>query len=119
MRTFIVLVLTLGSACQVLAKGLVFENDAVRFTLGSDGLNTGLVEKSSGKDWLSEKPSRFAWIRKAGRVYPATNIQRRGPLLRIAFGTSGVTAVYKITDSWRHYTWPWTAPFRWRPTWRC
>jgi len=97
MRTLFTVMLTLGTVCPTRAEDFVYENDSVRFVLGSDGLNRSLVEKSSGKNWLSEKPSRFAWIRKAGQIYPATAVASSDGLLRITFATSGVTADYRVT----------------------
>ncbi len=103
MRTLIALTLIVVTASLVQAEEFTFENDLVRFALGTDGLNKSLVEKSSGKNWMADTPSRFAWLKKADKTYSSTAIAPAGELLHIAFGDSGITADVKITAHARHF----------------
>ncbi len=82
-----------GEAPQV----LVFENDLMRWTLGADGLSTSLLEKDGNRQRLSERPHHFAWITKDSKTFPATRVERRGELLHVSFGASGVEADYRVS----------------------
>jgi hypothetical protein len=86
----------LAVAAPVSGETFVFENDLVRYVLGDDGFSKSLVAKATGGEWLAPKPTRFAWIRKDGKTFPATAVARRGDGLRITFGDSAVAADYKV-----------------------
>jgi len=81
-----------AAAASVRGELIVFENDAVRFVLGADGRAAGLIVKPAGKELLRTPAGRFAYVRKAGKAYPATAAARREGGLRVTFGDSGVTA---------------------------
>ncbi|MCX7050081.1 MAG: hypothetical protein NTX50_31930 [Candidatus Sumerlaeota bacterium] len=74
----------------------VFENDLIRWSIGSDGMNKSLLEKKTGGEWLASN-SRIAWVKKGGKTFAASAVARRGEGLEIAFGDSGVTADCRIT----------------------
>ncbi len=75
----------------------VFENDLVRWTIGADGLNRSLLQKAGNLERLANRPQHFAWITKDSKTFPATQVERRGELLHVSFGASGVEADYRIT----------------------
>jgi len=96
MRTAIVVALLLAAVLPARADDLVFENDLVTYVLGGDGVNKHLRHKATGRELLAPEPSRFAWIKKGSKTYPATAIARRGEHLRVTFADSGVAADYAV-----------------------
>jgi len=96
MRTAIVVALLLAAVLPARADDLVFENDLVTYVLGGDGVSKHLRHKATGRELLAPEPSRFAWIKKGSKTYPATAIARRGEHLRVTFADSGVAADYAV-----------------------
>lgn len=102
-----IVAMLVGAACagtmfgSALAGGadevLVFENDLVRWTMGTNGVNLSLLEKDANRERLSNRPQPFAWITKDSKTFPATQVKRRGELVHVSFGNSGVEADYRIT----------------------
>lgn len=103
LATLAALVTGLAAAGSVRADHAIFENDLVRLEIGSDGFAKSLTEKSTGANWLADQPMCFAWIRKAGRIYPATAIQYDGAVLRMTFADSGVVAECRISARPRYF----------------
>jgi len=85
------------------AEPLAWENEVARLVIGSDGHLAALVEKGSGRSFLGPQPVRLAWVRRAGRVYPATAVRRRGDRLHLEFADSGISAVYRIEVRPRYF----------------
>ena len=96
MRTAIATAILLAAALSAAADDLVLENEAFTCVLGADGLAKHLRHKPTGRELLAEQPSRFAYIRKGGKTYPATVIARQGERLHITFADSGVAADYTV-----------------------
>ena len=96
MRPRLLALVLLAATPAARAEALVFENDLVRFVLTADGHAKSLVEKATGREQLAPRPTRFAYIKKAGKVYPATAITRQGNRLHVAFADSGATADYTV-----------------------
>jgi hypothetical protein len=82
------------------AENFVFESSTARLVIGTDGTAVSLVEKQNEKEQLSPGGGLpFAVVRKNGQLVSASGIERRGALFHVTFGTSGVTADYRITAS--------------------
>ena len=97
MKPIFTLFLAIAAANGALAKDFVFETRTARLAIRADAVATSLTEKQSGRELLRPGNLAFAAVRKAGRVFPASAADRRGDLLHVTFGTSGVDADYRIT----------------------
>lgn len=91
--------LILCTLCVPRARGesFIFQNDAVRYTLGDDGRNIELMEKATGSQWLANSNGPFARVKVGGNYHHSTAIEKRGDRLHVVFGDSGVEAVYGVT----------------------
>ena len=98
-RLMFALALGFAALNSAWTEDFVFETGAARLVIGSDGVANGLIEKQNGKDQLSPQRLPFAAVRKGGNVFPASSVERRGALIHVIFGTSGVSADYRITAS--------------------
>ena len=92
------------SPITAVAEEFVFETDTIRYIINSAGLNVGLQEKSTGKDWIAIKPSPFAHVTLSGKTHPVTELSRDGDLLIAKFGKTGVMASYQISAHKTHIT---------------
>jgi hypothetical protein len=95
----LILALALGFAAgsSANAENFVFETGMARLVIGSDGITGSLIEKQNKKEQLSGDGLPFAAIRKGGRLFPASAIERRRDLFHVTFGASSVSADYRIT----------------------
>ena len=99
--TTIVLGASLLSAPQ--PADLVFENDLVRWTIGSDGQNKSLVEKDTGKELLAAPGGCMFAIRQGDQTFEDPVIRRDGERLYVNFGRAGVNAEYRIVARPRYF----------------
>lgn len=81
------------------AEDFVFETGTARLVVRSDGLTSSLTEKQNGKEQLQPQRLPFAAARKGGHLFSASAVERRGGLFHVTFGTSGLSADYRITAS--------------------
>jgi len=80
------------------AEEFQFATQTARLTIRSDGAVSGFVAVSSGRALLRTANTPFAAVKKDGRLFPVTSIERRSPdLLQFTFGASGVVANYRVT----------------------
>jgi len=96
MRIRLLAFVLLAAAPAARGEDLVFENDAFRFVLTTNGGATSLVEKATGREQLVPGPRPFATARKGGKTYPATAVKRQGKHLHVTFGNSGAAAAYTV-----------------------
>lgn len=82
----------------------VFETKLVRYVLGANGRTISLLDKSSGKERIGDKPTPFAQVRVAGKTWPVTSLQRDGDTLLAKFGGGKVQARYRILARDTHLT---------------
>jgi hypothetical protein len=99
MRLALALVLAVATASAARAENFVFETGTARLVIGSNGDAISLIENQNGKEQLRPEGLPFATIKKDGRLFPASAIEGNGALLHVSFGTSGVSADYRITTS--------------------
>jgi hypothetical protein len=99
MKTIPALFLALLAVSTVQANDFVFETGMARLVIRPDAVASSLTDKQSGRELLRPGSLAFASIVKDGRVFPASAAERRGELLHVTFGTSGVDADYRITAS--------------------
>ena len=97
MRLTLGLALAFAFANATWAQDFVFETSMTRLVIQSNGTTSSLIEKKNEKEQLQPAGLPFAVVRKGGRIFPATAVERRGALFHVAFGTSGVSADYRIT----------------------
>jgi hypothetical protein len=89
------LVVSITGALQ--GNDFVFQNRSTRLTLRPNATLASLRDKQKGAELLSPVGPPFAAVRKHGRWFPATSVARKGDLLRVIFGGSGIDADYRIT----------------------
>jgi hypothetical protein len=97
MRQILTLALGLAAVNVARAENFVFDTGAARLVIGSDGMATSLIDKTNGKEQLQRLP--FSALRKSGQTFPASAITKQGALFHVTFGTSDVSADYRITSS--------------------
>ncbi len=102
--TIILILSILLSPISTFAEEFIFETNTIRYVINSNGLNTGLHEKHTGKNWISGKPSPFANVTKSGKTHPVTGLRRDGDSLIAKFGETGITARYRILAHKTHIT---------------
>lgn len=104
----LVFLLSFGASPAAYAQGqveeFVFETKTVRYVLGANGRTISLLDKSSGKERIGDKPTPFAQVRVAGKTWPVTSLQRDGDTLLAKFGGSKVQARYRILARDTHLT---------------
>lgn len=90
------------TSLNVNAEEFSFETDFFQYRITSRGVSSGLQEKESGRDWLANGSSPFARVALGGETFPATKLWRNKDTLRVKFGTSGITARYRIVPRKTH-----------------
>ena len=99
MRLLFAFFLAFAAANAAKAESFVFESSTARLVIGSNGDALNLIEKQNGKELLRPKGLPFAAVRKDGRLFSSSAMERKGVMLHVTFGTSGVFADYRITSS--------------------
>jgi hypothetical protein len=84
-----------GAACTL-------ETDWLRYSIGTDGRNLRFTDKQTGKEWAAPGDHRFAAVRKSGKNFPASSVGLAEGRLAVAFGDSGVRAVFRPVSHKRH-----------------
>jgi hypothetical protein len=97
MKLILALALAFAAASGARAEDFVFETRVTRLVIRPDAVASSLIEKQNGKERLRPEGLAFAAVRKGGRLFPASAADRRGDVLHVTFGTSGVDAEYRIT----------------------
>lgn len=84
---------------------ITLQTEAFRYVIRADGVNQSFVDRSTGTDYLdASSPSRFMTIARDGRTFGATALDRKGDLLFVEFGDSGVTAMVRQQTKRRYLT---------------
>lgn len=99
MRLALVFALIVATADAAQAESFVFDTSTARLEIGADGEAISLIRKQSGKEQLRPTGLPFALVKKNGQLFPASAMARNGALFHVTFGSSGVTADYRITAS--------------------
>jgi hypothetical protein len=76
---------------------IVVENNSLRLTLGEDGMARQLLEKKSGRNWLSSRPTPFASVVKGASIFPVSALTPSGGVVRADFAGAGVEADLRFT----------------------
>ncbi len=97
MKLILALALAFAAVNGAWAEDFVFETQATRLVIRPDGMASSLIEKQNGKERLRPEGVPFAAVMKGGQLFPASAAERRGDVLHVTFGTSGVDAEYRIT----------------------
>src|ERR1035437_10508952 len=98
MKLILALALVFAGVNGAWAEDFAFETREARLVIRSDAVASSLIEKRSGKELLGPGGVAFAAVRKGGQLLPASAADRRGDVLHVTFGTSGVDADYRITE---------------------
>jgi hypothetical protein len=97
MKLIPALVLAFAAVNVLWAEDFAFESSMSRLVIRSDGVASSLIDKQNGKERLRPEGGAFAAVGKGGRLYQASAADRRGDVLHVTFGTSGVDADYRVT----------------------
>ena len=97
MKPILALILVLAATNRARAEDFVFETGMARLVIRSDALVISLMDKQSGKERLRPGTVPFAAVGKGGKLFPASDVDRRGDRLHVTFGRSGVDADYRIS----------------------
>jgi hypothetical protein len=97
MKLVLTLTLAFAAVNGARAEDFVFETSVTRLVIRPDAVASSLIEKQNGKERLRPDGGAFAAIRKGGRLFPASAVDRHGDVLHLTFGASGVEAEYRIT----------------------
>jgi hypothetical protein len=97
MKLILALALAFAASNAARAEDSVFETRGTRLVIRPDAMASSLLEKQNGKERLRPEGVAFAAVKKGGRLFPASAADRRGKVLHVTFGTSGVNADYRIT----------------------
>jgi hypothetical protein len=99
MRLILTLALAFAAVNAARAENFVFETRVARLVIGSDSMASSLIDKQNGKEQLQPERLPFFAVRKSGQTFPASGIEKQGALFHVTFGTSGISADYRITAS--------------------
>ena len=97
MKPILGLALAFAAANGARAQGFAFETREMRLVIRPDGMASSLIEKQNGKERLRPEGVAFASIKRGGQLFPASAAERRGGVLHVTFGASGVDADYRFT----------------------
>ena len=97
MKLILALALAFATVTAAKAENFVFETGMARLVIGPDGIASSLVDKQNNKEQLRAGGLPFAAVRKGGKRFSVSAVERRGSLFHVTFGVSGVSADYRIT----------------------
>ena len=75
---------------------VVMETRHVRYLIGADGKNAGLIDKQTGKDYLAAPAWPFATIKLSGKEFAATSCTFENDELFLSFQAARVTVAVKV-----------------------
>jgi len=82
-----------------------FENENVRYVIGSDARNRHFIDKGTGRDYCAQIPSApCAYVIKAGREYPASTASVAEGGLVLQFEELKISATIKVTPEKHYFT---------------
>jgi hypothetical protein len=84
---------------DVIAPSYTFQSSTTHLTIQANATLSTLTELSTGRELSGGTDGPFASVSKQGTVFPATSFTPTGDSYRVMFGTSGVSADYRISTS--------------------
>jgi len=79
-----------------------FQNDYATIVVDSDGQILKYMDRRSDANYC-QRPSPFARVRREGVSYAATEAKFAAGRLTVMFGSSGVTAVFRVSSKRRYF----------------
>lgn len=99
-RQFLILsggVVAAGTSFAGKAKGIVFENESLRYVVGVDGRNLNFIDKRTGKDYCASEPKHyFLSLRKQGKTHLPSVCTLVDGKVTVEFKGAGVTVVLNV-----------------------
>ena len=63
------------------------ENEHARYVINANGTNRHFIDKSASVDYCSSEPvTSFAWVKKAGQTFSASEASYAGNHITVRFG---------------------------------
>ena len=92
------------SPCEAQAPvALRIDNEYVQCAIGANGRLLHFIDRRNGEDYSQQSP--VASINKNGKVHVASAASFRDGRLSLRFGASGVSAVCRVHERERYFTW--------------
>ncbi len=86
------------------SRGVVLENDDLKYVIGNDGRNLHFIDKRSGRDRLVPgKAYTFVNLRKNGTTYHPTSCWLTHGALTASFEQANATVVVRVLDRKRYF----------------
>jgi len=96
---FVVCLAILFITSPVWSYDYFFETNYIRYTINNEGKNKSLLEKKTGKELFKSNKTSFAFIKKQGKIFTVSRLEKNGNVFRAQFGLSGVQADFIITTA--------------------
>lgn len=97
-----IMIQSLLPSFKAFAEEFVFETNTIRYVINSNGFNVSLQEKNIGKELIGNVPSPFAFVTKAGKTHPVSQLQHADDRFIATFGETGIVAHYQIEAHGTH-----------------
>lgn len=82
------------------AQNILLETKTFKYEIAPNGRNLHFIDKKSGNDYYStQSNSLCSWVKSNGKQWDISSVTLHKDLLKLVFGTSGITADVKITPS--------------------
>lgn len=81
------------------AQQVTFQTASARLTVESSGMVSSLTNRQSGQEELHPTGQPIATVTVGGREFPASSFKCDSSLCHVGFGTSGITAYYRVSTT--------------------
>lgn len=82
------------------AQNIVLETKTFKYEIAPNGRNLHFIDKKSGNDYYNTSSNSLSsWVKSNGKQWDVSSVTQQKDLLKLIFGTSGITADIQITSS--------------------
>ena len=83
---------------------IVLENDYVRWVIGADGRNLGLVDKATGKDYRAAAAAPMFSVVRGGQNLLPGSVRLSNDILTVAYPDDGIEVQMKVVTREHYFT---------------
>ncbi|MGB6687372.1 MAG: hypothetical protein WBE76_05975 [Terracidiphilus sp.] len=98
-RLTLAFALTFAVTNAAYAQNFAFATHAAQLVIQPNAVASSLTDRHDGMEELHPAGLPFAVVTQHGKQFPATRFERHGALFHVTFGSSGISADYRITAS--------------------